>query len=194
MTDIPVKCWIWTAVTSLFYRGTDFGYISNWLWESSLESRFATFFNFLPISHFFRGRLKHGRHFTFKSILNDVAITLVTPKVSGTIVSEAAPFAVHGIWLQVSHQRFFKIFQAASHLPLGPISFLLVPLPSTPIISIAWRWLKKTGSEQSNWLYLVWLRIEFENLFGLIVMATANRSMIKMVVFEIEFLTFSRTT
>jgi len=47
------------------------------------------------------GRLKHGRHFTFKSSHDDVAITLVSSSVAGTIVTEEMPYAAHGSWLQV---------------------------------------------------------------------------------------------
>jgi len=53
----------------------------------------------LPLA--FRGRLKHGRHFTFKGIMNDIAITLVSSSVVGSITDEEHPFAAHGTWLQV---------------------------------------------------------------------------------------------
>lgn len=53
----------------------------------------------LPLA--LRGRLKHGRHFTFKSILGDLAITFVTPTVRGSHVNEEQPYAVHGPWLQI---------------------------------------------------------------------------------------------
>ncbi|XP_013390520.1 suppressor of fused homolog isoform X2 [Lingula anatina] len=53
----------------------------------------------LPLA--LRGRLKHGRHFTFKSALNDVAITLVSSSVLGAIVDEEHPYGAHGPWLQV---------------------------------------------------------------------------------------------
>ena len=49
----------------------------------------------------FRGRLKHGRHFTFKSIFNGIAITFVSTSVVGSFASEKKPFASHGPWLQV---------------------------------------------------------------------------------------------
>lgn len=49
----------------------------------------------------YRGRLKHGRHFTFKSVVGDLAITLVTPAVSGSHVNEEQCYAVHGPWLQI---------------------------------------------------------------------------------------------
>lgn len=53
----------------------------------------------LPLA--LRGRLKHGRHFTFKSVVGDVAITLVPTSVSGAFVDTEHPFAAHGPWLQV---------------------------------------------------------------------------------------------
>ncbi|XP_005099431.1 suppressor of fused homolog isoform X2 [Aplysia californica] len=53
----------------------------------------------LPLA--LRGRLKHGRHFTFKGIMNDIAITLVSSSVVGSITDEEHPFAAHGTWLQV---------------------------------------------------------------------------------------------
>ena len=53
----------------------------------------------LPLA--LRGRLKHGRHFTFKSIINDIAITLVSSQVVGSIADENTPYACHGPWLQV---------------------------------------------------------------------------------------------
>lgn len=43
----------------------------------------------------------HGRHFTFKSILSNTAITIVAPSVTGTLVSTENPFVVQGPWLQV---------------------------------------------------------------------------------------------
>ncbi|XP_069139954.1 suppressor of fused homolog [Argopecten irradians] len=53
----------------------------------------------LPLA--LKGRLKHGRHFTFMSALNDTAITLVSTSVNGSIADENHPFAAHGPWLQV---------------------------------------------------------------------------------------------
>ncbi|CAG2160262.1 unnamed protein product [Oppiella nova] len=53
----------------------------------------------LPLA--LRGRLKHDRHFTFKSIVGDLAITLVTPSVSGSFVSLSQRYAIRGPWLQV---------------------------------------------------------------------------------------------
>jgi len=53
----------------------------------------------LPLA--LRGRLKHGRHFTFKNAVSDSAITLVASSVSGSIANEQTPYAAHGSWLQV---------------------------------------------------------------------------------------------
>ncbi|KAG2463373.1 SUFU protein, partial [Polypterus senegalus] len=48
-----------------------------------------------------RGRLLHGRHFTFKSITGDTAITFVSMGVEGSFATEEHPYAAHGPWLQV---------------------------------------------------------------------------------------------
>jgi len=53
----------------------------------------------LPLA--LRGRLKHGRHFTFKSGVGDVAITFVASSVVGAIADQEHPFAAHGPWLQI---------------------------------------------------------------------------------------------
>ncbi|XP_066991614.1 suppressor of fused homolog [Anabrus simplex] len=53
----------------------------------------------LPLA--IKGRVKHGRHFTFKSVLGDTAITLVAPTVTGTFVDAEHPYVSHGSWLQV---------------------------------------------------------------------------------------------
>ncbi|KAE8749523.1 hypothetical protein FOCC_FOCC003788 [Frankliniella occidentalis] len=53
----------------------------------------------LPLA--IRGRVQHGRHFTFKSVLGDTAITLVASNVTGTFVTADNPFVAHGPWLQV---------------------------------------------------------------------------------------------
>eukprot|EP00088_Acartia_fossae_P059451 TRINITY_DN7057_c0_g1_i5.p1 TRINITY_DN7057_c0_g1~~TRINITY_DN7057_c0_g1_i5.p1 ORF type:complete len:449 (-),score=61.83 TRINITY_DN7057_c0_g1_i5:223-1569(-) len=47
------------------------------------------------------GRLKHGYHFTLKSVVKDTAVTFVTEKVGGTHVSADQPFAAQGDWLQL---------------------------------------------------------------------------------------------
>jgi suppressor of fused-like protein len=53
----------------------------------------------LPLA--LRGRLKHGRHFTFKTVAGDLAITFLTEAVSGSYATLEHPFALHGPWLQV---------------------------------------------------------------------------------------------
>ncbi|XP_039263815.2 suppressor of fused homolog [Styela clava] len=53
----------------------------------------------LPLSC--RGRILHGRHFTFKSVHGDTAVTLVATGVEGAFVTEETPFAARGPWLQV---------------------------------------------------------------------------------------------
>lgn len=53
----------------------------------------------LPLA--IRGRVKHGRHFTFKSVLGEIAITLVASSVTGTLVDREHPFVAQGYWLQV---------------------------------------------------------------------------------------------
>ncbi|XP_038070508.1 suppressor of fused homolog [Patiria miniata] len=53
----------------------------------------------LPLS--MKGRLKHGRHFTFKSVAGDCAITLVSNGVEGAFVEDSHPYAARGQWLQV---------------------------------------------------------------------------------------------
>ena len=56
------------------------------------------------------GRLKHGYHFTLKSVLKDTAVTFVVSKVAGTLVSPDKPFAAQGNWLQVSDGKYFVKF------------------------------------------------------------------------------------
>lgn len=53
----------------------------------------------LPLA--IKGRVMHGRHFTFKSILSHTAVTIVAPSVTGTLVSKEKPYVVQGPWLQV---------------------------------------------------------------------------------------------
>ncbi|KAB7505001.1 Suppressor of fused-like protein [Armadillidium nasatum] len=53
----------------------------------------------LPLA--LRGRLKHGRHFTFKSPLGVGALTLLTPSVEGGFVTLENPYGIKGSWLQV---------------------------------------------------------------------------------------------
>ncbi|BET01569.1 suppressor of fused [Nesidiocoris tenuis] len=48
-----------------------------------------------------RGRIKHGRHFTFKSAVSPTAITFAAESVTGTFVDADKPYVSHGPWLQV---------------------------------------------------------------------------------------------
>lgn len=48
-----------------------------------------------------QGRLKHGYHFTLKSVVKDTAVTFLTERVGGTQVSPEQPFAGQGDWLQL---------------------------------------------------------------------------------------------
>ena len=71
-----------------------------------LEKRYTSIiiiFTVYLLFYTFRGRLRHGRHFTYKSVLNDVAITLVSSSVVGSIADEHHPYAAHGPWLQVGN-------------------------------------------------------------------------------------------
>ncbi|KAG8186106.1 hypothetical protein JTE90_003188 [Oedothorax gibbosus] len=52
-----------------------------------------------------RGRLLHGRHFTFKGVVGDAAVTLVPPGVAGAFVEEGRPLGTRGPWLQVLLQE-----------------------------------------------------------------------------------------
>lgn len=54
---------------------------------------------------FYRGRLLHGRHFTYKSINGDTAITFVSTGVEGAFATEEHPYAAHGPWLQVPTRK-----------------------------------------------------------------------------------------
>lgn len=57
-----------------------------------------------------RGRLLHGRHFTYKSITGDMAITFVSTGVEGAFATEEHPYAAHGPWLQVRSALFPFLF------------------------------------------------------------------------------------
>lgn len=56
-----------------------------------------------------RGRLLHGRHFTYKSINGDTAITFVSTGVEGAFATEEHPYAAHGPWLQVTDMHNYYI-------------------------------------------------------------------------------------
>ncbi|KAI5747968.1 hypothetical protein M8J77_020489 [Diaphorina citri] len=48
-----------------------------------------------------RGRVLHGRHFTFNAILDDQVVTLVAPTVAGIFVEPKNPYVRHGPWTQI---------------------------------------------------------------------------------------------
>ncbi|XP_031573506.1 suppressor of fused homolog [Actinia tenebrosa] len=48
-----------------------------------------------------RGRLRHGRHFTFTSSTSDTAITFVTTNITGSIADREHQYAACGTWLQI---------------------------------------------------------------------------------------------
>jgi suppressor of fused-like protein len=50
---------------------------------------------------FIRGRLRHDRHFTFKAVAGDTAVTLLTGRVGGALASPSAPLVSKGPWLQI---------------------------------------------------------------------------------------------
>ena len=51
--------------------------------------------------YFNRGRVRHGRHFTFKDSNTNTAVTLVAPEVRGSYVSTEFPFRSRGYWLHI---------------------------------------------------------------------------------------------
>lgn len=63
-----------------------------------------------------RGRLLHGRHFTYKSITGDTAITFVSTGVEGAFATEEHPYAAHGPWLQVRANFAFPLCCSYSFL------------------------------------------------------------------------------
>jgi len=60
---------------------------------------------YLPLC--IQGRLRHGFHFTLKSVLKESAVTFLTERVAGTLVSKTKPFAAQGDWLQILIQENF---------------------------------------------------------------------------------------
>ncbi|CAM9202479.1 unnamed protein product, partial [Lampetra fluviatilis] len=55
----------------------------------------------LPLALRQVGGLRHGRHFTFKDVTGDAAVTLVSPGVEGAVVTSLHPYVSQGPWLQV---------------------------------------------------------------------------------------------
>lgn len=70
-----------------------------------------------------RGRLNHGRHFTFHSSVNDMAITLLSSNVTGSIADNEHRFAACGTWLQVCMKKIKCMLCIKGHS--SPITFPL---------------------------------------------------------------------
>ncbi|VVC41364.1 Suppressor of fused-like domain,Suppressor of fused C-terminal,Suppressor of fused, eukaryotic [Cinara cedri] len=76
-----------------------------------------------------KGRIRHGRHFTFKALDGKSTITFVSPSVSGAAVSDEKPFAAHETWLQVLvPNSFIDTMESSLKFLNEPI---LEPLPKT---------------------------------------------------------------
>lgn len=80
-----------------------------------------------------RGRLNHGRHFTFRSLHGDVAITLMSDGVEGAIATHAQPFIAQGPWLQV------YLGKQSSKKVLADIDGVLQHQPPPLPLSLEWQ-------------------------------------------------------
>lgn len=74
-----------------------------------------------------RGRVKHGRHFTFKSMLGETAITLVASSVTGTLVNSESPYVAQGMWLQVLIPDDLALEMATAFQELSNPEILTLP-------------------------------------------------------------------
>ncbi len=123
----------------------------------------------------FRGRLAHGRHFTFKSIITDSAITLVSSDVIGTSVDENCPYAACGTWLQVCKSWYtqanhiFKVQTIWTYWPFPVTAFvhckmIYRPLKSVPTMVTVYRLVSMISSYfGSTQLYMVKLFLPFRS-------------------------------
>ncbi|XP_069936632.1 suppressor of fused homolog isoform X2 [Cherax quadricarinatus] len=84
----------------------------------------------LPLA--LRGRLKHGRHFTFKSVVDIGAVTLVPPAVAGAFVDATCPYASRGPWLQ--------IFIPDDFLPVMAVDLADLADPEEVTLPATFRW------------------------------------------------------
>ncbi|XP_029343842.1 suppressor of fused homolog [Acyrthosiphon pisum] len=76
-----------------------------------------------------KGRIRHGRHFTFKALTGDATITFVASAVSGSLVSEEKPFVAQGSWLQVLvSNSFLDSMESSLKFLNEPV---MEPLPKT---------------------------------------------------------------
>ncbi|KAJ8894694.1 hypothetical protein PR048_000001 [Dryococelus australis] len=82
----------------------------------------------LPLA--IKGRVKHGRHFTFQSVLGDTAITLVASSVTGALVCAEHPYVARGSWLQVLVPDDLADEMACSFEQLGCLEDFSAPASS----------------------------------------------------------------
>lgn len=72
-----------------------------------------------------RGRLNHGRHFTFRGLHGDQAITFVSDGIEGALATNECPLVVRGPWLHVylskhGGETILKDLDQLLKLPSGP--------------------------------------------------------------------------
>jgi suppressor of fused-like protein len=74
-----------------------------------------------------RGRLNHGRHFTFRSFHGDTVITFVSDGIEGAWASEMSRLVASGSWLQVylGKQDGKKILEDIQHLLINNLEHQL---------------------------------------------------------------------
>uniref|UniRef100_G1PKV3 Suppressor of fused homolog n=1 Tax=Myotis lucifugus TaxID=59463 RepID=G1PKV3_MYOLU len=86
-----------------------------------------------------RGRLLHGRHFTYKSITGDMAITFVSTGVEGAFATEEHPYAAHGPWLQILLTEEFveKMLEDLEDLTSPEEEAVPIPCPTLHLV-LAW--------------------------------------------------------
>uniref|UniRef100_A0A8D8LWK1 Suppressor of fused homolog n=3 Tax=Cacopsylla melanoneura TaxID=428564 RepID=A0A8D8LWK1_9HEMI len=75
-----------------------------------------------------RGRVLHGRHFTFNAILDNQVVTLVAPSVAGIFVESKNPYVRHGPWTQIYIPSDFATEMAAT---LDVLTSSELTLPTT---------------------------------------------------------------
>jgi len=76
-----------------------------------------------------KGRIKHGRHFTFKALSGDATITFVASSVSGSLVSDEKPYVAEGSWLQILvPNNFIDTMESSLKFLDEPV---IEPLPQT---------------------------------------------------------------
>lgn len=75
-----------------------------------------------------RDRIRHGRHFTFKS--PNMAVTFVAESVTGSVVSRENPYGVLGYWIQVMIPDYMipRMLEALQPLDKTIENFTTLPL------------------------------------------------------------------